>query len=318
MFASLDCTSKGECKTEQQRFDWKREWAVVVHASPYTTSAVNEIAPTSSHHFDIADMGKTCQQSRLLALPQELRTKIYEELLCPEPTKVYSLWHDREGRQGLFSLRPSILRVSKQIYYEAVSLLYDNNIFEINLTTNVVQTSWNNYLDGKSDPPPLFQKNGISTDPWTDETPITDSHLFLRTLEGVMNAQSFQRLRHIKIKTRRAAIWGWTTRESAGERFFSHTGELIMRVLKLLSEQPHVATPVQHTFEFQIVPDWTTKHGVFGGGRRDVDDVTNVMEMLILLRKIKKRRSVMVEEKVKPDDEGGFRPLIRVEVDVEA
>lgn len=89
--------------------------------------------------------------SPLLALPQELRTKIYEELLCPEPAQLLTLWHDRNGRRGSLNLHPSILRVNKRIHYEAVSLLYDNNIFEINLTAPVCQTKWANYTDSNPD-----------------------------------------------------------------------------------------------------------------------------------------------------------------------
>lgn len=56
------------------------------------------------------------QASPLLILPLELRAKIFEELLCPNPGRVYTLYHDRQGRQASFNIDPTILRVNEQIY----------------------------------------------------------------------------------------------------------------------------------------------------------------------------------------------------------
>jgi len=258
------------------------------------------------------------QPSRLLALPQELRTRIYEELLCPEPAKVHTLWHDREGRQSLLNLYPSILRVNKQIYFEARSLLYDNNTLEIDLATNVVPDLENKYSDGKPDPRPLFQKDAIGADPWSDERPAADAYFSIEKAKGVIDAHSLQRLRHIKLRTKRAAIWGRSARIGRGGIYFSHTEQLIMRILQLLSEQQCVAIPVEQTLDFEVVPDWLTRDGVFGAGRSDANDDANVIEMLRLLREIKKKRSVLVEENIKPGDGGGFQPLEKMEVDVDA
>lgn len=239
--------------------------------------------------------------SRLLALPQELRTKIYEELLCPEPARPLTLWHDRNGRRGSLNLNPSILRVNKQTHYEAVSLLYENNIFEINLTAPVCQTKWANYTDSKPDPPPLFQE---------------DATLHF-SRKGVIYAQSFQRLRHIKIKTKTTAIWAWTTKGSAGRPLFTHTGELIIRILQLLAEQQCAAMPTRQTLDFEVMPDWRTKYGVFQEDMTDANSNTNYREIVELLKMVKKRRTVLVEERIKPRGEGGgFRPLTKVKVDL--
>lgn len=47
-------------------------------------------------------------------------------------------------------------------------------------------------------------------------------------------------------------------------------------------------------------------------------DKSDVVEMLQLFREIQQTRSVLVEEYVKPADEGDFQRLRLVEVDVEA
>lgn len=256
--------------------------------------------------------------SRLLALPQELRTKVYEELLCPEPARPLTLWHDRNGRQGSLNLHPSILRVNKQTHCEAASLLYDNNIFEINLTAPVCQTQRANYIDGRRDPPPLFRKDAMSADPWLEEIPATDPPHFLQNHKGVIYTQSFQRLRHIKIKTKTTAVWAWTTRESGGRPFFTRTGELIIRTLQLLSEQQRAVMPIRQTFDFEVVPDWRTKYGVFQADFTDANDDTNLLEMLQLLNMVGKTRTVLIEEYIKPRGRGGdFLPLTKVKVDLD-
>lgn len=55
-----------------------------------------------------------------LAIPRELRNKIYEELLCVDEFQVQQF---KRGRK----LDPKILGVSKQIYHEASEILYNKN-----------------------------------------------------------------------------------------------------------------------------------------------------------------------------------------------
>lgn len=253
--------------------------------------------------------------SQLLALPQELRTKIYEELLCPEPAKVHTLWHDREGRRGPFNFHPSILRVNKQTHFEAILLLYDKNTLEIDLTTNVVQDCLGNYPDGRPDPPPLFQKDAVSAAPYVDEVPAANTYLPIGEAKGVISAHSFQRLHHIELRTKTVAIWGYS---STGDKYFSHTGQLIMRILQLLTEQHCIAPSAEQTFKFILVPDFLTYQGIFGVGRSDATDVANVIGMLELLGRIMQKRSVLVEESIRPINEGNFPPLKKVKVDVNA
>lgn len=53
-------------------------------------------------NYEIAPQGTTSpvEMSPLLALPPELRIQIYEELLCPNPEKVLTLYHDRRGQEA--------------------------------------------------------------------------------------------------------------------------------------------------------------------------------------------------------------------------
>ena len=71
-------------------------------------------------------------------IPLELRTKIYKELLNPDPKRVYTLYHNRHGREASFNIDPTILRVNKQIYAEAILILYNTTSFRINLDTPVL------------------------------------------------------------------------------------------------------------------------------------------------------------------------------------
>ncbi len=118
--------------------------------------------------FEIASQGTTSpvEMSPLLALPPELRIQIYEELLCPNPEKVLTLYHDRRGPGGPFNLHPVILRANKQICLEASSVLYSHNIFEVNLTSDIMYKSYYwNYSDCRVDPRSFFRTDHIDTSP---------------------------------------------------------------------------------------------------------------------------------------------------------
>lgn len=71
-----------------------------------------------------------------IALPLELRTIIYKNLLTTDtiPT-LYSTRAD-EATTALFHLDPAILRVKRQIYTEASWILYEQNEFRIVLCTD--------------------------------------------------------------------------------------------------------------------------------------------------------------------------------------
>ena len=68
----------------------------------------------------------------LLKLPSEIREKIYEELLVFAPYKKALLQSAQDRSASQQVPRPKgvqILRVCKTIYYEAVHILYSENVF---------------------------------------------------------------------------------------------------------------------------------------------------------------------------------------------
>ncbi len=257
-------------------------------------------------------MAMSWPQSPLLALPQELRTKVYEELLCLAPGEVHTikrLWHDRTGRRVPVSLYPSILRVNKQIHFEAIPLLYDSDVFELDLARNNCLSIGYDSLGS------ILQIDTASIPLRSDEPAPVDTNLVNGYATGFIHAHSLQRFRHIWLRTSQAAIWG----DVGDQRFCCpHTRLLIIRILQLLSEHRCAATSVRPTFKFIVVPDWLTQYGVFAVGRSDMKDKSDVVGMLQLFREIQQTRSVLVEEYFRPADEGDHQRLRLVEVDVEA
>ena len=81
-----------------------------------------------------ADMAAITRRSPFLSLPTELRLKVYEELLSPHPSIPTLLYCGGTGRGISKNLYPSVLGVSQQVYSEAVSILYDHNIFRVDLS----------------------------------------------------------------------------------------------------------------------------------------------------------------------------------------
>ncbi|MCJ1456754.1 hypothetical protein MMC28_007118 [Mycoblastus sanguinarius] len=225
-------------------------------------------------------MTTNSQASLLLALPVELRIKIYEGLLSPDPTKVHTLYHDREGRGGPFNIDSSILRTNRQIYSEAVSVLYANNIFEISLTTPIVMMFDGSCCHGyhDTDPLALFRRDS--------------SHLE-RAPKGLIYTHCFRHLRQIRLVSSRSAIWGWSENGS----FFTHTGKLIVRILDILSETNPPSEGLAKSIELKINADWRTKYGIFQVGRTDAQD-EKLRDIIAALGAARKGRTVSVKEKV--------------------
>lgn len=250
------------------------------------------------------------QASAFLSFPLELRTKIYEELLCPNPTRIKTLYHDTKGRSIPLNLHPSILRVNRQIYFEANSLLYDNNIFELNLESIVRRSQQSNYYDNEPDPPPLFITGTFQS---------SNTQPFFRDANhtGIMSPQVFQRLRRITLVTRKMAIWGLCQENG---RHFSCIGGLIMDILQLLSVEERTSTPSKKTFDFLVRPDWMTKYGIFQTEPSDAFDGRVIGVMVPLLKDIKKSRATVVEEIIRPYDseKETYHSLKRVNVDIDA
>ncbi len=266
-------------------------------------------------------MAMSWPQSPLLALPQELRTKVYEELLCLAPGEVHTikrLWHDRTGRRVPVSLYPSILRVNKQIHFEAIPLLYDSDVFELDLARNNCLSIGYDSLGSSRVHSNLFQNDTASISLRSDQPAPVDTNLVNGNATGFIHAHSLQRFRHIWLRTSQAAIWGRADDVGDQRLCCPHTRLLIIRILQLLSEHRCAPTSVRPTFKLIVVPDWLTQHGVFAVGRSDMKDKSDVVGMLQLFREIQQTRSVVVEEYFRPADEGDYQRLRLVEVDVEA
>ena len=185
----------------------------------------------------------------LFVLPSELRTKVYEFLLCPNIDGKYILYHDRLGRKSS-GVDPGILRVCRRIYDEAVNILYDRNIFVLELATPVVfRNAGGKYLDNFEDPPPLLHKEGQV---------------------GVITPSRLQRLRHIHLIISHSAIWG----HSDHQHYFSHTGELILAILQHLIDDPaQTAVPnLNKTLKLTIGPHWLD-HMIDSANDRTVPEI---------------------------------------------
>ena len=208
-------------------------------------------------------MTGSIQTSPLLALPLELRIEVYKQCLNPDPERVHTLYHDRHGREASFGLVPNILRVNKQIYSEAISILYDNARVSIYLGTAIDRKRTDgNYSDGIDDPPALFRLNKV--DAYEREYVLSrfpiqcDVQSSVRGPEsqrrleaaapGYIYPQCFQRLRNIQVVTSLPAIWGY----DSGGVFFSYIGRTVLWILDLLAEKQVGESPVTRSVKFSI------------------------------------------------------------------
>ncbi|CAF9914226.1 MAG: hypothetical protein ALECFALPRED_009501 [Alectoria fallacina] len=245
-------------------------------------------------------MAATTQASPLLALPSELRIKIYQELLGPDPARVRTLYHDRQGREASFDTDPAILRVNQQIYSEAISVLYDTASVRLYLATPVVvQCTGGYYPDDIVDPPELFRKDtdkavkpanrlGRRTTPPTVDGLEPEGRLG-STAEGYIYPYCFQRLRKIELITSCHAIWG----DSQCGSYFSHIGQTVLRILRLLAEEQATKPPMPRRLKFTIQPDWRTVETQWLMRNSEVDRKTKAI--VGLLKALKRRTDAEIE-----------------------
>ena len=251
------------------------------------------------------------QASPLLALPLELRTKIYQDLLSPDPARVHALYHDRHGKEASFGIDPTILRVNKQIYYEAIAILYDTADVQIFLATPVVaQCTGGTYPDSIVDPPDLFRASSEDASPsakeldWRSALSVIDGlepeGLFEPTAQGYIYPHCFQRFRKIQLVTSRHAIWGATR----GGSYFSHTGKTVLRILKLLAEEQAWKSRLTKRLKITLQPDWRTVQSELLMRKGEVNGKTKVI--VGLLKALKRRTNIEIEV-----EEGVFTKTLR-------
>lgn len=175
-------------------------------------------------------MGGLNRSFPFLALPIELRTKIYEDLLSPNPHESHILYHDRIGRSLSFNIFPSILRASTQIYSEAVGILYGRNTFKIQLTTPPGHLICEDYYeDGPLEPISLFRQDLTPCDEmpgqWTGDF---DS---IAAVNGVIYPHCFRRIRKLELVTSHDALW---SQKATSEYRLTDAGELLHEILRIL------------------------------------------------------------------------------------
>ena len=256
-------------------------------------------------------MAATTQASSLLALPLELRNKIYEGLLGPDPDRAHTLYHDRYGREASFGIDPTILRVNKQIYSEAVSILYDTANIRIYLATPVVrQCTGGNYPDRIVNPPDLFRTDSEEAFKLTNKVdwrtaPSTVKGMRFKGglksgVEGYIYPHCFQRLRNIRLATSRHAVWG----ARRGGSYFSHTGKTVLRILKLLARDQVSKSPMTKSLKFTFQPDWRTVEPQLLMRNGEMDNKTKAI--VGLLKALTRRTDAEIEV-----EEGVFTKTLR-------
>ena len=232
-----------------------------------------------------------------LDLPLELRIKIYSELLNPDPERGHILYHDRRGRPVSLNLHPEILRTNKQIYAEAVDILYNSNHLKLDLKTAVRhQCTGGFYRDGFKDPQPLFRGeppyNGF-------ESPVSP--------QGLIFPHCLQRVRHLELTFASNSVWAVGRGHRVFKVVFSHVAELVFEILNCL---------VEHNASFRKLPSKTLRLTVgpdyFGdvtlfqwGSRRSEEDMGKMRQMVPLLDRLRRstrRLEFVVGVKVESED----------------
>lgn len=198
-------------------------------------------------------MSSGSPQCAFLSLPLELRERVYQELLAPNPAKPAVLYHDRYGRGRSLSFHHAIICANKQIYAESLPILYEFNTFSIHLATSVViQCTGGYYPDQIADPDPLVRSD---VHPWREASCKRSwrnnyDQEEARYPFGVIYPECLRCLRHIELFTSPSAIWA----SAMGGEFFSFTGDLIIKVLEILAaDATHGG---RKTLEFCIEPGW--------------------------------------------------------------
>ncbi len=166
--------------------------------------------------------------SPLLDLPFELRNQIFCELLCPTANEAMTLYRAPHGRPSTLNMHPQILVVSKQVYDEALPLLYSNT-YRIDLTSPAPAAGRHGPLPPYA--PDLFMSPDVHY-LWSAEDrcyPKKGSPLFTK---GKMFPYVFRRLRHVVIETADCAVWG----RGMWGALWSGSGHLVLEILRCLNE----------------------------------------------------------------------------------
>ncbi|CAF9911994.1 MAG: hypothetical protein ALECFALPRED_007799 [Alectoria fallacina] len=264
-------------------------------------------------------MATNLQTPSFLTLPIELRNIIYSELLSSRRSIPLMLYSNSKGREALFNFHPSILCSNQQIYAEAVSHLYRDNIFQLDLHT----FNHKRPLDL-----PLFRCDDASHtavsvggkyhDRLMKLVIHTNQHTKMyedcRSGPGPIYSHILRRLAHIELYTGAFAICGG----SKDGISITHTGELVLKILQVLAEEEiEEGLVIKKTLKVEVRAKWTPDNLFLGdkGPLLSQEDGRLLRaKMLALLREIKKRRVVEVREAVL-DETRGRNEIHNVNID---
>ena len=269
----------------------------------------------------------------LLTLPLELRSIIYSELLSSKRSSPLELYNHSKGREDFFELHPFILRTNKQIYSEAISYLYNDNIFNLHLDGPISTGCHIDNPDHKRPLLPLLRDDTLRTAVLEDgedydrprkihfhinqyKEMYRDCRCHLLPLPGPgpIYPHILRRLAHIELCIGAFSIM-W---EYRGGRSLSETGKVVLYILRILAEDEIKEDLVtRKTLKIEIRAKWVDD-GLFLGDKgpslsREDGQALRV-EMLALLREIKKRSVVEVTEAVL-DHAKGRNEILKVDVE---
>ena len=209
-------------------------------------------------------MDAVFQSFPMLALPLELRFQIYRELLSPDPGRCYILWDVKNRREAAFNIYPAIVQVSKQTYSEAISILYDNNNFQVNMSRPMIYPDCEQRTDVK-----LFRRFPSSGRSITNTNrpllnPVKIDFKGQKTLPaltlvpGLIYPHAFQRLRHIELFT-----YLVVTGPRSKPPYLSFPVPQITTILEILrilaKEKVHHASVLRKNFNFAVWPNCTER-----------------------------------------------------------
>ena len=224
MWCSLDCF-QAAIDSEKVRAGRFNPLALL-HTHCMSLQLLKASSSCALTNFDNIMSTSASMPRQTLPLPVELRLRIYQYLLTS--SKPLLLYHDRLGRSRPMQLHPQILRLSKTIYEESLPVLYDKNIFQIDLSTEVVKQCTGGEYPG--DRGQVEQLIGERRWDFFEDAYISP----------VIFQDSLSRLRHIEITTAHKAIWG----SSQCGRYLSVVGkQVIPTLLHALSKDNGNQTP---------------------------------------------------------------------------
>lgn len=245
------------------------------------------------------------QESQFLKLPLELRLKIYEELLCPQPGRPLQIYHDRIGRKCPINTHPAILRTNKKIYEEAVDLLYEHNIFEIRLATMFSRQWIAGYQpDSMPDAPPLIRRDAASGSSLemegqessavhpVEKTKHMEKYTVIPAEPGIICPESLQRMSHVRLLISGGALWGQTM----GGNFRRDIAPIVLDILKCL-ENGSLKTPRKKVLDIVLVLPGNIS-GIFMTKRYKHEDTTT-LDLAAQLVALKRVRTVRVRSQVR-------------------